>query len=650
MKNLLNLLVVTFLVLCGISSADAYSMYLDNVRAAYPNIAGSKLENCNICHNPDYSRNGFGSDFAANGHNLGAIEAMDSDGDGFSNIAEINAVTFPGNASDRPAVNGGPAPAPTGGPTMAMPGSQSVFDIQAGIFPFISALPENAKPIGVGPVAEGGDYLSVQVGLNAFAGAVDLYFVITLPGDTDNLYFLNPDNSISVSRVQDVIQAMASNRFPAGVQPWKKGSAGPVNEIILNSIPVADIITGTYGFYLLASPSGSLDRYYLWGDIVEVSDLAGRGGASDQMGKPDSRYDIPYGPSVYPVISQDPFKARPIGVGPIADGGTVVSLQVGVGKFISPMDLYMAYSVPAAPDKIYFMRPDYSVTAYTLNEVVQAMTAGGLPAGLEPWKKNTKGVINEIIQNNVPETSVNPGTYSYFMLAFPSGLTDRFYRWGTAFQAEGGPAGAMDPFAPAPRSMDGVSLYNQNCSICHGGLAASSLGGSTANDIKTAVSTIGMMKGLQGLIAQQISAIANAIAAAFQPPPTGTDGAALYSSYCAGCHGPLETSAKSGRTSGQIQAAVSGNIGGMGSPALAGLTTAQFDAIAGVLAGQTPPPPPPPPTTTDGATLYTTYCSGCHGPLATSAKLNKTAAQIQGAINGNIGGMGSPALMSLTPT
>ncbi|MBI5102563.1 MAG: hypothetical protein HZB33_12115, partial [Nitrospirae bacterium] len=45
-----------------------------------------------------------------------------------------------------------------------------------------------------------------------------------------------------------------------------------------------------------------------------------------------------------------------------------------------------------------------------------------------------------------------------------------------------------------------------------------------------------------------------------------------------------------------------------------------------------------------------TYCSGCHGPLATSAKLNKTAAQIQGAINGNIGGMGSPALMSLTPT
>ncbi|MBT1070249.1 putative Ig domain-containing protein [Pelotalea chapellei] len=42
----------------------------------------------------------------------------------------------------------------------------------------------------------------------------------------------------------------------------------------------------------------------------------------------------------------------------------------------------------------------------------------------------------------------------------------------------------------------------------------------------------------------------------------------------------------------------------------------------------------------NGAALYATNCAGCHGPLATSSKRGSTAAQIQAAINGNVGGMG----------
>jgi mono/diheme cytochrome c family protein len=48
----------------------------------------------------------------------------------------------------------------------------------------------------------------------------------------------------------------------------------------------------------------------------------------------------------------------------------------------------------------------------------------------------------------------------------------------------------------------------------------------------------------------------------------------------------------------------------------------------------------------DGAALYTQNCSGCHGPLATSAKRGRTATQISGAIAANRGGMGA---ISLTP-
>ncbi|HWI80726.1 hypothetical protein [Ramlibacter sp.] len=48
-----------------------------------------------------------------------------------------------------------------------------------------------------------------------------------------------------------------------------------------------------------------------------------------------------------------------------------------------------------------------------------------------------------------------------------------------------------------------------------------------------------------------------------------------------------------------------------------------------------------PAPTIDGAALYASSCSGCHGPLASSAVRGQSAATIQGAINAKTGGMGS---------
>ena len=48
----------------------------------------------------------------------------------------------------------------------------------------------------------------------------------------------------------------------------------------------------------------------------------------------------------------------------------------------------------------------------------------------------------------------------------------------------------------------------------------------------------------------------------------------------------------------------------------------------------------------DGAALYGEHCSACHGPLATSTKLGRTAAQIQAAIDNNIGGMGGLSFLT----
>jgi len=60
-------------------------------------------------------------------------------------------------------------------------------------------------------------------------------------------------------------------------------------------------------------------------------------------------------------------------------------------------------------------------------------------------------------------------------------------------------------------------------------------------------------------------------ACVYTPP---LDGAALYTQYCAGCHG----TSKKGKSAATTQSAISNNIGGMGS--LSFLTSAQLAAIA----------------------------------------------------------------------
>src|SRR5450631_209130 len=131
---------------------------------------------------------------------------------------------------------------------------------------------------------------------------------------------------------------------------------------------------------------------------------------------------------------------------------------------------------------------------------------------------------------------------------------------------------------------------------------------------------------------------------------------ALYTSNCAGCHGPLATSSKLGATLARIQTAISGNIGGMGSLSNS-LTISQMQAIATALTASSPGTGTGGTgtggtgiggtTASNGTTLYATDCAGYHGALASSAKLGATPARIQSAISGNTGGMGSLSSLSV---
>ncbi len=86
--------------------AFAKNEYLLAAGLTYPEITSTQLYNCSLCHSSGDNRNPFGMDFEANGHNFQAIEDEDSDSDGFSNITEIESLTWPGNPLSFPIVFG----------------------------------------------------------------------------------------------------------------------------------------------------------------------------------------------------------------------------------------------------------------------------------------------------------------------------------------------------------------------------------------------------------------------------------------------------------------------------------------------------------------------------------------------------------------
>lgn len=101
-----------------VSPAQSTPEYMSQFNAKY-DARGSKLDSCLTCHTEQQGGaeklNAYGRDFGAANRDFGAIEAKDSDGDGFSNLDEIKVETFPGDPNDNP--NTKPAPTTTSSST-----------------------------------------------------------------------------------------------------------------------------------------------------------------------------------------------------------------------------------------------------------------------------------------------------------------------------------------------------------------------------------------------------------------------------------------------------------------------------------------------------------------------------------------------------
>lgn len=103
-KTIHAVMLLLAFAIAGIPVVSAYNENLSAFNQQY-NTNDTKLDTCGTCHinmSGGGPLNAYGADFANNGNNFTMIETLDSDKDNYSNIAEINARTFPGNPDDKP--------------------------------------------------------------------------------------------------------------------------------------------------------------------------------------------------------------------------------------------------------------------------------------------------------------------------------------------------------------------------------------------------------------------------------------------------------------------------------------------------------------------------------------------------------------------
>jgi hypothetical protein len=125
--------------------------------------------------------------------------------------------------------------------------------------PILGPDPQQAVPIGIGPVAIGSDTLRLHLGLNSFAAPMEIYFGIFMYKlDQANLYVLTPDLTF---RPQSM-----------GIVPWKTNVTDSIDDNLFGDIPISSLPLSTYVFYLCATPSGQgfSGGFYLWSTTFEI--------------------------------------------------------------------------------------------------------------------------------------------------------------------------------------------------------------------------------------------------------------------------------------------------------------------------------------------------------------------------------------------
>lgn len=130
-----------------------------------------------------------------------------------------------------------------------------------------------------------------------------------------------------------------------------------------------------------------------------------------------------------PVISIDPAQANPFGFGPVASGGSILSLTAGISALSAPVDLYVGIRIGT---EIYL---------FDANNNIHPLSTDGLIK----WRSNTTGAINNVslLPPGIDMSSI-PGTYTFYFLITPPGRLDTYRLWAIPLVIGGGASVVTD--------------------------------------------------------------------------------------------------------------------------------------------------------------------------------------------------------------
>jgi plastocyanin len=134
-----------------------------------------------------------------------------------------------------------------------------------------------------------------------------------------------------------------------------------------------------------------------------------------------------------PALSADPFQARPVGLGPVASGGAMLTVTIGLEQFAQPVDIYAAFIQSADPSAVVNVVPGPAFQTFSLMEIFGAFASGQPPAGAVPLMMDVSTPVNMVLFADVPVSMITPGRYDVFLVAASSGSLSDFYLWRTEF-------------------------------------------------------------------------------------------------------------------------------------------------------------------------------------------------------------------------
>ncbi len=120
-----------------------------------------------------------------------------------------------------------------------------------------------------------------------------------------------------------------------------------------------------------------------------------------------------------PEKTSNPSQAKPIAIGSLADGGNLLSVELGTLEFENPVDVYLALYVPALDPFNLYLISDLGITP--------------LSAGLTPLKATTTGPINMALFGDIPTVLLPKTTYYLGLYVSPAGNLGKNYFWITSF-------------------------------------------------------------------------------------------------------------------------------------------------------------------------------------------------------------------------